>query len=121
MTTTATATEIRFYAKRDNAKQGLGDYDRAMCHADIYGGDSFEDAKAALVAYIEDEAQYAIENTYRYTRASSLRRAADLLEAAEAVAGIKGLPTNEAWTRASIVGAGIEYTLIRVERKAKAA
>jgi hypothetical protein len=36
------STEIRYYAKRDSAKQGLGDYDRAMCHADIYSGDSFE-------------------------------------------------------------------------------
>jgi hypothetical protein len=114
-------TEIRFYAKRDSAKENLGDYDRAMCHADIASGESFEDVRAALVAYIEGEAQYAIESTFKYTRASSLRRAADLLEGAEAAGNIAALPTNKAWTSASIVAAGIEYTLIRVERKAKAA
>jgi hypothetical protein len=32
-----------------------------------------------------------------------------------------GVPTNQAWTKTGIVAAGIEYTIIRVERKAKAA
>jgi hypothetical protein len=90
-----------------------------MCHASIHSGESFEAARDALVAYITGEADYALANKFTVTRASSLRRAADLLDTAECARRIAGVPTNKPWTKTTVVGAGIEYAIIRVEREVK--
>lgn len=109
--------KISFYATRDSAT-AWRDEDVAMAHAKIYSGDSLDEARAELRAYILREVDWLVGSTYRSAR--SLRRAAELLEASEAVRSLKP-QEGERWSAAEVESAGLIWKIIRVERELAAA
>lgn len=106
--------EVSFCVTRDSAT-AWRDEDVAMAHVSIYQGDSLDEARAVLRAYIVDEAEWLVGGAYR--SATSLRRAAELLEAAD---GALSLSPEEGkrWSVARIESAGLIWRIIRVEREA---
>jgi hypothetical protein len=111
--------QVRFYVVRDRhiveGEPYVCEEDRAMAHASIYGGESLEEAQIALFDYIVGEAEFNLKPIYR--SAKGVRRAAELLEAAEQA---KLLAPEEApYARAEIVVAGLVFQIIRQEREIK--
>jgi hypothetical protein len=109
--------EVSFYATRDSAT-AWRDEDVAMTHASIYSGDSLDEARAALKAYIVGEVEWLVGRTYR--SATGLRRAAELLEASNAVLSLAP-QEGEAWSAAKVEAAGLIWKIVRVEREVAAA
>ena len=106
---TSTQTTTTYHVSRDSA-DAWRDEDRAMAHASIASVPTLAEAQAALVEYIEGEVKYL--TTGRYVSASSLRRAADLLDGVKAVSGM----TPKANSRTSIRTANLVWTIVRTER-----
>lgn len=113
----APATEVRYLASRDS-RGARTDEDAAMAHARIYAGSDLAEAQAALHAYMVKEADWLAEPRYR--SATSLRRAADILEAAEQARTLtpeEGKP----WSKAEVVSqtgdtVALVWSIVRIER-----
>ncbi|QHB37407.1 hypothetical protein I5G58_gp105 [Mycobacterium phage BirdsNest] len=111
------ATMIRYFATRDS-KGARTDEDAAMAHVSIYSGESLDEARVALRDYMRKEADWLVSDRYR--SATGLRRAADILEAADRVMALEpaeGVP----WSQAAVssqTGDTVElvWKIIRTER-----
>lgn len=101
-----------FHASRDSANART-DEDSAMAHASIASGESFAEVRDALVGYMTNEVDWL--TTSRYRSAQGLRRAADILEAANdrvRYAKEEDLIGN----RFSVEAAGLTWQITRNER-----
>lgn len=108
MTTTTT-----YFATRDTDDERATDETRAMAHVSIYSGDSLEEAREALIAYMQKEVAWL---TGQYVSPTSLRRAAEILEVIDKVKGLKPM-TGKKWSAESIEAAGLIWQIGRVVRE----
>jgi hypothetical protein len=106
MTSTTTTT---YFVTRDSAT-AWRDEDRAMAHVSIAGGVStLQEAQNALVEYMNNEVKWL---TGSYVSASSLRRAAEIMDGIGAVRGM----TPAQNSRTSIRTANLVWTIARNDR-----
>lgn len=107
-------TTVTYIATRDTDRAQATDEDRAMAHMRYYSGDSLTDARSALYCALQSEATWLARPDYRSAR--SLRRAAELLDAADTVHELTP-ETGKAWSAARVVAAGIVWQITRTELK----
>lgn len=108
MTTTTT-----YFASRDGVNAQT-DEDRAMAHVSIGDFPTLEDAQTALRAYMIEEVAWL---TGKYVSPTSLRRAADILEAAEQQTRTLAPATDKNWSKATIEAAGLVFAITRSTRE----
>lgn len=109
--------KVEYFANRD-AVQARSDEDAAMAHARIYFGDDLAEAREALYAYMVKEVMWLTDR--RYVSPLSLRRAADILEAADKVWSLEP-ESGKAWSEASVISqtgksVGLVWQIVRTER-----
>lgn len=104
---------ITYYAKRSSTTAHT-DEDRAMSSADVYKGESFDEAKAQLVAYMRREVQSRTEGSY--ITSSGLRQAADIMDAEPKVRAMSFDYVCKAWERETATAGILQYQIVRVER-----
>ena len=92
-------TTTTYFVTRDSANALDTDEDRAMAHVSIGDFPTLEDAQTALRAYMIEETQWS---TGKYVSPTSLRRAADILHAAQQQTGTLEPATDANWSKATI-------------------
>lgn len=110
------ATTVTYFAMRDTAKSQAREEDRAMAHAKYYSGDSLYAAQSALYVAMQEEATWLARPDYRSAR--SLRRAADMLDAANEVTTLVPEEGRQ-WSTAKLEAAGILWQIVRTEVPAR--
>jgi hypothetical protein len=109
-----TTTTVRFVVTRDSAT-AWRDEDRAMAHVLVASKlGTFEEAKEVLVNYMNQEVEWL---TTKFVSASSLRRAADILDGVNTVRNILSPETNKALSQVQVETCGLVWSIIRTERQ----
>lgn len=103
---------VTYHASRDSLTAS-GDENRAMCHASIYGGESFKEAKKALADYMVNEAGYLIQES---TSEALHERAAKMLAKVADVFAAK-FPELSNWEYLDFEVDQLQFRLVRSERE----
>jgi len=114
---TSTATQVRYFATRDSAT-AWRDEDRAMAHATIYSGDSLDEAREALKAYLLREAGHLMEGR-SVTKPGDLwaiKRAAGLADLAQNVGELDPSDNPGSHKTVSREVEGLIWAITRTER-----
>lgn len=104
---------VTYIATRDTDRASANEEDRAMAHRQYYAGNELYSAQVSLYIAMQNEADWLTDPRYRSARA--LRRAADLIEAADKTTTL--VPeTGKAWSAAHLDAAGLVWRITRTER-----